>query len=100
MRSTSWTLLVTFCFAYITLLFFSGAPTADGKEVPLNELTLERLEYPEVVNFAPLIPADPTGIEPGLIRLLTKSEISEWGYSYSCQNDTPPHLCVLSVNDG
>ncbi len=34
MRSTSWTLLVTFCFAYITLLFFSGAPTADGKEVP------------------------------------------------------------------
>ena len=34
MGSTSWTLLVTFCFAYITLLFFSGAPTADGKEVP------------------------------------------------------------------
>jgi uncharacterized protein len=34
MRFISRTLLVTFCFAYITLLFLGAASTADGKEVP------------------------------------------------------------------
>jgi len=34
MRFISRTLLVTFCFAYITLLFFGGAATVAGREVP------------------------------------------------------------------
>jgi uncharacterized protein len=34
MRSTGRTLLAAFCCAFITLLFFGGAATADGREVP------------------------------------------------------------------
>ena len=34
MRCISRILLVPFCFAYITLLFFGGASTAEGREVP------------------------------------------------------------------
>lgn len=34
MWSTSRSLLVTFCFAYIILLFFGGASSADGREIP------------------------------------------------------------------
>lgn len=95
--------------------FFPEAREDTAFAVPLNEQVLERLlraaEFPGPpppgeINyypngFEPLIPADPSGLDAGLIELETTDVITDWGFNYRCTGAgtvADPRLCFVEVS--